>query len=106
MKKAAYAPAELNEGFVVAITIEAQPGKGDEMAKVLQGLVGPTMDEPGVKLFMPYRSPSNPLLFFIYELYLDETAWAAHQATPHFLAAKPLLTSAARRERVPFVPFV
>ncbi|WP_179954197.1 hypothetical protein [Denitrobaculum tricleocarpae] len=50
----------LNEGFVVAIIIEAKDGKAE-----------------------------------------------AHQQTAHFKAALPdLLALAARRERVPFVPFV
>lgn len=106
MKKASYTPAELNEGFVVAINIEALPGAGDKMAAVLQGLVAPTMNEPGVKLFLPYRSPTNPLQFFIFELYVNEAGWGAHQETDHFkVAVKDILQFAAKRERVPFVPY-
>jgi quinol monooxygenase YgiN len=64
------------------------------------------MAEPGVKLFLPYRSPSNPLLFFIFELYVDEAGWAAHQNTAHFKEAlKEFLPRVSKRERVPFVPF-
>ena len=37
------------------------------------------MAEPGVKLFLPYRSPSNPALFFVFELYVDAAGWAAHE---------------------------
>jgi quinol monooxygenase YgiN len=65
------------------------------------------MAEPGVKLFLPYRSPTNSSLFFVFELYVDEAAWSAHEATDHFRAAiKELLPRVARRERVPFIPFV
>jgi len=50
---------------------------------------------------------TNPLLFFVFELYVDESGWAAHEATDHFKAAvKELLPRVARRERVPFVPFL
>ena len=106
MKKASYTPAELNDGFVVAITIEAKAGQGDAMAAILGGLVAPTLAEPGVKLFIPYRSPTDPLSFFIFELYVNEDGWRAHQETPHFEAAiKELLPRAARRERIPFVPY-
>jgi quinol monooxygenase YgiN len=106
MKKSSYTPAELNEGFVVAINIEAKPGFGDRMAAVLQGLVAPTMNEPGVKLFLPYRSPANPLQFFIFELYVNEAGWAEHQASEHFKAVVgDIVQWAARRERVPFVPY-
>lgn len=97
----------LNDGFVVAITIEANPGEGDAVASILQDLVAPTMAEPGVKLFLPYRSPTTPLLFFVYELYINENGWSAHQETEHFKAAvKELLPRVTKRERVPFVPFV
>jgi quinol monooxygenase YgiN len=106
MKKTSYIPSELNDGFVVAITIEAKAGQGDAMAAILGGLVAPTLAEPGVKLFIPYRSPTDPLSFFIFELYVNEDGWRAHQETPHFEAAiKELLPRAARRERIPFVPY-
>jgi quinol monooxygenase YgiN len=107
MKKASYSPADLNDGFVVAIMIEAKEGEGDAVGVLLAGLVAPTLAEPGVKLFIPYRSPTNPLLFFIFELYLNEDGWRAHQETEHFkIAIKELVPRAARRERIPFMPYI
>ena len=106
MKKASYTPADLNDGFVVTVTIEAKDGHADAVGSIIGKLVAPTLAEPGVKLFIPYRSPTNPHLFFIYELYLNEDGWRAHQETEHFKALiKDLLPLAARRERIPFVPF-
>jgi quinol monooxygenase YgiN len=106
MKKSNYSPAELNEGFVVAITIEAKEGQADAVGALLGELVAPTLAEPGVKLFIPYRSPTDPQGFFIFELYVNEDGWRAHQETEHFKAAiKELLPRVARRERIPFVPF-
>lgn len=106
MPETRYSPAELNEGFVVAITIEAKEGEGDAVGAILAGLVAPTTAEPGVKLFLPYRSPADPRLFFLFELYRDEAAWGAHQETEHFKAAiAELLPRVARRERLPFVPY-
>lgn len=99
--------ANLNDGFVVAISIEAKPGKGDEVAKILEDLVAPTMQEEKVKFFIPYRSPTEPLLFFVYELYTDESGWDAHNQSDHFLAAVDGLVSiCAKRQRVPFIPFI
>jgi quinol monooxygenase YgiN len=104
MNKTSFTPNDLNDGFVVAINIEAKPGEADRVAACLAGLVAPTMAEPGVKLFLPYRSPTSPGLFFIYELYVDE---GAHQETAHFKAAiKEFLPLVTKRERVPFVPYV
>jgi quinol monooxygenase YgiN len=97
----------LNEGFVVAIMLEAKEGEADALAAILHDMTPPTMAEPKVKLFLPYRSPTNPALFFVFELYVDESGWAAHEATDHFKAAvKELLPRVTRRERVPFLPFL
>ena len=46
-------------------------------------------------------------LFFVFELYVDEAGWAAHQESEHFKKAIPqLLPLLMRRERIPFVPFL
>ncbi len=107
MHTTSFTPKDLNDGFVVAITIEAKPGEADTVAAILASLVTPTMAEPGVKLFLPYRSPTSPGLFFIFELYVDEGGWAAHQETEHFKAAvKEFLPLVTKRERVPFIPYI
>lgn len=99
--------ANLNEGFIVAIAIEAKQGEGDAVAEILEGLIAPTMAEEGVKIFIPYRSPGNPLSFFIYELYVDESGWDAHNNSKHFLATvEDLVPLCAKRERIPFIPYV
>ena len=106
MKKSSYAPADINDGFVVAVTIEAKDGEADAVAALIAGLVAPTLAEPDVKLFIPYRSTANPRLFFIFELYVSEDGWRAHQETTHFKAAiGELVPRASRRERIPFVPY-
>ena len=102
-----FTPAELNDGFVVAIEIDAKTGEEQAVADALSALIAPTMAEPGVKLFLPYRSPTDPKAFFIFELYRNEAGWAEHQRTDHFKAfVDKMLPRIARRERVPFVPFV
>src|SRR5450432_789318 len=97
----------LNDGFVVAIMLEAREGQADALAEILRVMTPPTMAEPGVKLFLPYRSPTNLSLFFIFELYVNAAGWKAHEATDHFKAAiEGLLPRLARRERIPFIPFI
>src|ERR1700737_3554770 len=54
----------LNDGFVVAIMLEARGGEAEALAEILRVMTAPTMAEPGVKLFLPYLSPANKLLFF------------------------------------------
>lgn len=41
--------------------------------------------EPGCRQFDVCRDPSEPTLFFLYELYDDEAAIQAHLRTPHYL---------------------
>jgi quinol monooxygenase YgiN len=99
--------AALNDGFVVAIMLEAKEGQSEALAEILRVMTAPTMAEPAVKLFLPYRSPTNKSLFFVFELYVNEAGWAAHEATDHFkTAVKELLPRVTRRERVPFIPFL
>lgn len=106
MSMTGFSAKDLNKGFVVAITIEAKASEASRVAAILEDLVVPTTAEPGVKLFLPYRSPSDPALFFVFELYVDEEGWSAHQATDHFKAAvADLLPRVIRRERVPFIPY-
>ena len=107
MAEMAFTPAQLNDGFVVAIEIEAKAGSEEIVGEALKALIQPTMAEPGVKLFLPYRSPSNPKSYFVFELYKSESGWAEHQKTDHFKAfVETMLPRIERRERVPFVPFV
>jgi quinol monooxygenase YgiN len=106
MAETSFSPAELNQGFIVAIQIVAKTGEEDVVADALTALIKPTMAEPGVKLFLPYRSPADPASFFIFELYRNEAGWAAHQETAHFKDfAATMLPRIARRERVPYVPY-
>lgn len=101
------AARNLNTGFAVMVRITAKEGEADAIAAILQNLAGPSNAEPGMKFFMPYRSPDDPSQFFVYELYEDASGWDAHNASPHFLAAvDDLVAKAAHRERLPFAPFV
>lgn len=89
------------------VRITAKDGEADAVAAILRSLVEPSMAEPRMKFFMPYRSPDDPSQFLVYELYEDAAEWDAHNASPHFLAAvDDLVAKAAHRERIPFTPFV
>lgn len=106
MTETGFTRAELNDGFVVAIAIVAKPGEEDAVARGLEALIEPTNAEPGVKLFLPYRSPTDAASFFIFELYENEAGWAAHQTTAHFKAfVETIVPRTAKRERVPYVPY-
>jgi len=63
--------------------------------------------EPGTLLFWPHRSAANDHVFFLYELFADDAAFAAHQQTEHFkrLVLGEALSKLAKRERLQFAPF-
>jgi hypothetical protein len=45
--------ADLNEGFVVAITIEAREGEENAVAALIAGLVAPALAEPASSSSFP-----------------------------------------------------
>lgn len=106
MDHAAFTPADLNDGFVVAIEIVAKDGEEEAVARALETLIAPTMEEPDLKLFLPYRSPNDPKAFFVFELYGTETGRAAHEETDHFKQfVETTLPRIASRKLVPYRPF-
>ena len=56
------------DAFAVAITANARASREDE---------------PGCRQFDVCRDPAHPGLFFLYALYDDEAAIAAHLQSPH-----------------------
>lgn len=106
MTTTAFTPAQFNDGFVVAIEIVAKDGEENAVAAEIEAMIVPTMAEPGVKLFLPYRSPTDPKAFFIFELYRNAAGWDAHQQTNHFKAfVERTVPRLARRQRIPYVPY-
>lgn len=92
--------------IALAVTWEARAGQAETVADLLHRMTVAVKSESGVLRFEPHRSPSNDHVFFLYELFADEAAFAAHQQTDHFKRlvidqAVPLLV---RRERVPYTP--
>lgn len=62
--------------------------------------------EPGCEVFDVCRDPQEPELFYLYEVYDDEAAVAAHLQSPHFLAmsaqtADWVASKAVRRLQLP-----
>ena len=91
----------------LAATWEAKEGQGDAVAEILRCMAEAVKAEPGTLLFWPHRSPTNDRIFFLYELFADDAAFAAHQQTDAFktLVVGQALPKLARRERVQLIPF-
>jgi quinol monooxygenase YgiN len=92
--------------LALAATWEAKEGEAEAVADILRRMAMAVKSEPGILLFWPHRSSSNDREFFLYELFADDAAFAAHQQTEHFktLIVGEALPKLARRERVQFMP--
>jgi quinol monooxygenase YgiN len=92
--------------LALAATWEAKEGEAEAVADILRRMATAVKSEPGTLLFWPHRSSSNDRVFFLYELFADDAAFAAHQQTEHFktLVVGQALPKLARRERVQFTP--
>ncbi len=92
-------------GLLVVATWEARSGEAERVATVIGEFLPHAQREPGVKLFLIGRGKDNPDQFLFYELFADEAAFAAHQASDHFKRlivdqAVPLLATRSRSQYV------
>jgi autoinducer 2-degrading protein len=86
--------------FVLQVEIRIKPENVERfMAMVLENGTN-ARKEPGCKAFDVLVDPAEPTRVMLYEVYADEKAFEAHQATPHFkkylAEAVPLLASRQR----------
>ena len=71
----------------VVARIRAAKGKGDALAALLTEQVGVVRKaEPGCLAYRLHRSTRDPDLFFFYETYADDDAFAAHRTAPYLAA--------------------
>jgi autoinducer 2-degrading protein len=89
--------------FVLVVNIRIKPEHVDRWIKMALENAREARKEPGCRQFDVLVDPKDRAKVLLYEIYDDEKAFEAHQATPHFkkylAEAVPLL---AHRERQVF----
>jgi autoinducer 2-degrading protein len=70
--------------YVVCATWTAKVGEEDAVLEAVRKLAEASPAEPGMVLYQAHRDPQNPRVFFFYEQYVDEAAYAAHVESEHF----------------------
>ena len=92
-------------GLLVVAQWEAREGLADKVAAILDSFLPEAQNDPGAKLFLIGRGKENPAQFLFYELFADDAAFTAHQASDHFktLIAGEALPLLAKRERVQYM---
>lgn len=84
-----------SETVRVVARITAQPDKVEEVASILQGLVGQTLQEKGCISYQLLQNKVDPSDFTFVEEWMNDSAIDAHLTMPHvqeaFSKAKSLL---------------
>ena len=62
----------------ILLTVDAVPGKGDELAEAYRVRCAKVMKEPGCEQFEAFRSVSNPDRFTVLERWADQKALDVH----------------------------
>lgn len=69
--------------LITTATIEAAPGRAEELAAALNTFVEATVLEPGCRLFRIMRVRGQPELFVLWEHFADQADLDAHMQAEH-----------------------
>ena len=72
--------------LAVVVTIDAVPGKAEELIQALENNASHSREEPECLKWEWSRHIDEPDKFAIYEVYTDREAFLAHKASSHFAA--------------------
>ncbi len=86
--------------FVLTVKINIKPENVDAFMSKLDANAKAARTEPGCRQFEVLVDPNDRAKIMLFEVYNDEAAFEAHQATPHFkkylAEAVPMLASRER----------
>jgi quinol monooxygenase YgiN len=70
--------------YVVAAQYTVKEGKEKEVIDFLKKMIPMSRAEPGCRFYAVNQSAENPRKLLLYEQYVDEAGYKAHQATEAF----------------------
>lgn len=79
----------------LVVTMEAEPGRGADLAKVMTERAREVMQEPGCEQFEMFRSVDAPDKLVLLELWADQAALDAHAKVN---ATRPPLPAGLRKD--------
>ncbi len=69
---------------MIMVRLEVKPDRVDDFLRLVTFNASESRKEPGNLRFDVVRSIDSPTKFGLYEVYRDDAAVRAHQATPHY----------------------
>lgn len=81
----------------ITAILAAYPGKSEELKALLFGMAPYCRAEPGNLRWDIWQDQSQPDCYLLDELYVDDTAVAAHRETPHYRDYLTRITALADR---------
>ena len=72
--------------FCLSVIYDFPTDRIDEALDHLRALEAASNAEPGCLMWKAHRTKDEPGRVFIYEQYVNESAFGDHQASPHFQA--------------------
>jgi len=84
-----------DDPVLVFASFEPKPGQEETVQKTLQGMVGPTRQEPGNEIYDLYERKNGPdgmLSFHLFEKYKDAAALEYHRETEHYKNYRATIT--------------
>ena len=88
-------PTDPNPRPMIAV-LDARPDRLEEFRAAIVTLVRQVRSEPGCTVFDAYEARDTPGRFYLYEVYTDAAAFAAHLKTEHvhtFISSIPELST-------------
>jgi quinol monooxygenase YgiN len=70
--------------LVLIAGFQARPGQEERLRTALEGMIEPSLEEPGCLAYQPYADPNRSGSMILVEEWADESALEAHFRSPHF----------------------
>ncbi|GAA2262926.1 MULTISPECIES: putative quinol monooxygenase [Kitasatospora] len=77
--------------MILIAELTAAPGREDRLRTMLEGMIEPSLDEPGCLGYQLLVDPNRPERMVVLEEWRDEEALQEHFATPHFQHASEVM---------------
>jgi quinol monooxygenase YgiN len=73
----------MSDPVILYAEFTARPDRREEVERLITGLADDVHQEPGNLEFTVYQRADDPCRFFVFERYVDQSAFEAHLSAPY-----------------------